>query len=73
MSVLVTGAAGFIGSHLATALTDAGADVVGLDCFTDYYGREVKEANLARSSGARRSGSSRARCRPWRSTRCSTA
>ena len=46
MSVLVTGVAGFIGSTLATALTDAGADVVGLDCFTDYYAREIKENNL---------------------------
>ena len=46
MSVLVTGVAGFIGSTLATALTDEGADVVGLDCFTDYYAREIKEDNL---------------------------
>jgi nucleoside-diphosphate-sugar epimerase len=47
MSVLVTGAAGFIGSSLADALTLRGDDVVGLDCFTDYYGRDIKEANLA--------------------------
>lgn len=47
MKALVTGAAGFIGSHLAAALADAGADVVGLDCFTDYYPRAVKEDNLA--------------------------
>jgi nucleoside-diphosphate-sugar epimerase len=47
MSVLVTGAAGFIGSSLADALTKRGDDVVGLDCFTDYYGRDIKEANLA--------------------------
>jgi nucleoside-diphosphate-sugar epimerase len=47
MSVLVTGAAGFIGSSLADALTRRGDDVVGLDCFTDYYGRDIKEANLA--------------------------
>lgn len=46
MSVLVTGVAGFIGSTLATSLTDDGADVVGLDCFTDYYPREIKEHNL---------------------------
>ena len=47
MSVLVTGAAGFIGSSLADALTRRGDDVVGLDCFTDYYGRDIKESNLA--------------------------
>ncbi len=47
MSVLVTGAAGFIGSSLADALTRRGDEVVGLDCFTDYYGRDLKEANLA--------------------------
>lgn len=46
MKALVTGAAGFIGSTLATALTDRGADVVGIDCFTDYYGRDIKEGNL---------------------------
>ena len=47
MKALVTGAAGFIGSHLSAALADEGADVVGLDCFTDYYPRAVKERNLA--------------------------
>jgi len=47
MSVLVTGAAGFIGSTLADALTRRGDAVVGLDCFTDYYSRDIKEANLA--------------------------
>ena len=46
MKVLVTGAAGFIGSHLSTALLDRGADVVGVDCFTDYYARPLKDANL---------------------------
>ena len=48
MKALVTGVAGFIGSQLAEALVERGATVVGLDCFTDYYGRDVKEANLAR-------------------------
>ncbi len=47
MKVMVTGAAGFIGSHLSEALVAAGHDVVGLDCFTDYYARADKEANLA--------------------------
>ena len=46
MKALVTGVAGFIGSHLATALLDNGATVVGLDCFTDYYARPLKERNL---------------------------
>jgi nucleoside-diphosphate-sugar epimerase len=47
MKALVTGTAGFIGSHLSTALTDRGDDVVGLDCFTDYYGEDVKRGNLS--------------------------
>jgi UDP-glucose 4-epimerase len=46
VKALVTGAAGFIGSHLTAALLDRGAEVTGLDCFTDYYPRGVKEANL---------------------------
>lgn len=46
MKALVTGAAGFIGSHLAMALLDRGADVIGVDCFTDYYPRTIKESNL---------------------------
>jgi nucleoside-diphosphate-sugar epimerase len=47
VKALVTGAAGFIGSTLADALTARGVDVVGLDSFTDYYGRDIKESNLA--------------------------
>lgn len=47
MKALVTGAAGFIGSHLSERLIADGADVVGIDVFTDYYPREQKERNLA--------------------------
>ena len=47
MKTVVTGAAGFIGSHLAASLLESGHDVLGIDCFTDYYPRPLKEANLA--------------------------
>ena len=47
MKALVTGVAGFIGSTLAERLIADGADVVGLDCFTDYYPRPIKERNLS--------------------------
>jgi UDP-glucose 4-epimerase len=47
MRALVTGAAGFIGSTLAEQLLADGADVVGIDCFTDYYPRALKERNLS--------------------------
>jgi nucleoside-diphosphate-sugar epimerase len=47
MRVLITGVAGFVGSHLAEAMLDRGDEVVGVDAFIDYYPRPVKEANLA--------------------------
>ncbi len=47
MKALVTGVAGFIGSTLAARLLADGADVIGIDCFTDYYPRPIKERNLA--------------------------
>ena len=46
MKALVTGCAGFIGSAVVERLLADGADVVGIDCFTDYYPRPVKERNL---------------------------
>jgi nucleoside-diphosphate-sugar epimerase len=48
MKALVTGAAGFIGSNLSRTLAERGADVVGLDCFTDYYPRPLKDENVAK-------------------------
>ncbi len=47
MNCLVTGAAGFIGSHLCARLLRDGHAVSGVDCFTDYYPRWMKERNLA--------------------------
>ena len=47
MRCLVSGIAGFIGSHLAERLVRDGQEVIGIDCFLDYYPREVKEENLA--------------------------
>jgi nucleoside-diphosphate-sugar epimerase len=44
---LVTGAAGFIGSHLVDRLLASGATVTGVDCFTDYYDPALKRANIA--------------------------
>lgn len=45
MRYVVTGAAGFIGSHLTETLQARGDEVVGLDCFTDYYDPALKRAN----------------------------
>ncbi len=44
---LVTGCAGFIGSHLTEALLARGDRVLGIDAFSDYYPRQCKESNLA--------------------------
>jgi nucleoside-diphosphate-sugar epimerase len=47
MKALVTGCAGFIASHLSEHLLGQGAEIIGIDAFTDYYPRPLKEANLA--------------------------
>lgn len=52
MSVLVTGAAGFIGFHVARALLDRGDKVVGIDNLNDYYDVSLKEARLKELAGA---------------------
>ena len=44
--VLVTGAAGFIGSHLVEALSAQGDEIVGIDNFDPFYPRAMKEQNL---------------------------
>jgi len=51
MHALVTGTAGFIASHVASLLLDQGATVRGIDAFTDYYPRPLKEANLSTLAG----------------------
>ena len=48
MSILLTGAAGFIGFHVAKALLDRGERVVGIDNLNDYYDVTLKEARLAK-------------------------
>jgi len=47
VKALVTGCAGFIGSHLAGRLLEEGYEVVGIDCFAPYYPREIKGENIA--------------------------
>ncbi len=48
---LVTGCAGFVGSNLADTLLERDFEVIGIDCFTDYYPKEIKEKNISKSLG----------------------
>jgi UDP-glucuronate 4-epimerase len=50
MRALVTGCAGFIGSHLTESLLSDGHSVLGVDCFNNNYGRGQKLANLRRAT-----------------------
>jgi nucleoside-diphosphate-sugar epimerase len=53
MRCLITGVAGFIGSHLAERLLTEGHEVCGIDAFIDYYPRYIKERNLEISRSSR--------------------
>ena len=54
MNVLITGVGGFIGSHLTERLISEGYHVIGVDGFTDYYPRQMKERNVANLRGHER-------------------
>ena len=54
MKLVVTGACGFIGSHLCDRLLAAGHDVVGIDGFVPFYPREMKERNIASAKAEKR-------------------
>lgn len=54
MRCLITGVAGFVGSSIADRLIADGHEVVGVDCFTPYYPRQIKENNLAVARGSDR-------------------
>lgn len=56
MTILVTGAAGFIGSHVSKALLDRGDRVLGIDNLNDYYDPSLKQARLKHVIGEGRSG-----------------
>ena len=53
MRLVVTGAAGFIGSHLCDRLLEAGHEVVGIDGYVPFYPREMKEKNLAKARASK--------------------
>ena len=49
MKILITGAAGFIGSHLSENLLNEGHQIIGFDNFDPFYGRDIKERNIEKS------------------------
>jgi UDP-glucuronate 4-epimerase len=51
VNILITGVAGFVGSHLAERLVSLGHQVRGIDCLTDYYSRDMKRLNLEQITG----------------------
>ena len=53
MKILVTGAAGFIGMHVAQRLLERGDEVVGIDNLNDYYDVKLKQARLERLTSQR--------------------
>src|SRR3546814_20926313 len=68
LTTLITGAAGFIGMHVAAALLDRGESVVGIDNFTPYYSVNLKNARVAHleaRSEARRVGTERVSTGRW--------
>jgi len=65
MTIIVTGAAGFIGFHVATRLLDRGDRVVGVDNLNDYYDVRLKEARLARLRGRNGFGFQRMDVADW--------
>ncbi len=52
MKALITGVAGFVGSTLSERLLSDGHEVVGIDCFLDYYPRQLKQRNLEESQAS---------------------
>jgi len=66
MKVLLTGAAGFIGSHVAEALVARGDEVAGIDNFDPFYDPSIKERNLARLAASPRFRLERADIRDFR-------
>ena len=72
-TILLTGAAGFIGSHTAQALIARGNRVVGVDNFCDFYPRAWKEANLRALFEAEKAAREREEFEAWKKARAAAA